>query len=48
VLVIRVTNAAAARPAVHAAQLHIVDGLDRGLEIDLPPIGSPDEDDEKS
>jgi len=27
------------RTAVHAAQLRIVDGPDRGLEIDLPPIG---------
>jgi DNA-binding NtrC family response regulator len=27
------------RPGVHAAQLRIVDGPDRGLEIDLPPVG---------
>jgi DNA-binding NtrC family response regulator len=39
VLVTRVTNAVAARSAVRAAQLRVVDGPDRGLEIDLPPVG---------
>ena len=38
-LVTRVTNAVAARPKVAAALLRVVDGPDRGLEIDLPPIG---------
>lgn len=38
-LITRVTNAVAARPAVRAAQLRVVDGPDRGLEIDLPPVG---------
>ncbi|MDX2086656.1 MAG: sigma 54-interacting transcriptional regulator [Kofleriaceae bacterium] len=38
-LVTRVTNAVAARPGVRAAQLRVVDGPDRGLEIDLPPVG---------
>jgi DNA-binding NtrC family response regulator len=35
----RVTNATAVRPLVGAAQLRIVDGPDRGLAIDLPPVG---------
>ncbi|MBA3542319.1 MAG: sigma 54-interacting transcriptional regulator, partial [Deltaproteobacteria bacterium] len=38
-IVTRVTNAVAARPHARAAQLRVVDGPDRGLEIDLPPIG---------
>ena len=38
-LVTRVTNAVAARPKVAAALLRVVDGPDRGLEIDLPPVG---------
>jgi DNA-binding NtrC family response regulator len=38
-LVTRVTNATAARGHVGAAQLRVVDGPDRGLEIDLPQIG---------
>jgi DNA-binding NtrC family response regulator len=39
VLVTRVTNAVAAHPPARASQLRVVDGPDRGLEIDLPPIG---------
>jgi len=39
VLVTRVTNATAARGHVGAAQLRVVDGPDRGLELDLPQIG---------
>ncbi len=38
-LVTRVTNAVAARPKVAAAALRVVDGPDRGTEIELPPIG---------
>ena len=38
-IVTRVTNAVAARPRVAAAQLRVVDGPDRGLEIELPPVG---------
>jgi DNA-binding NtrC family response regulator len=38
-LVTRVTNAVAARVGVRSAQLRIVDGPDRGLELDLPPVG---------
>ncbi len=38
-LVTRVTNAVAAHPPVRSSQLRVVDGPDRGLEIDLPPIG---------
>jgi pSer/pThr/pTyr-binding forkhead associated (FHA) protein len=38
-LVTRVTNAIAARGGVHAAQLRVVDGPDRGLELDLPAAG---------
>jgi transcriptional regulator with PAS, ATPase and Fis domain len=38
-LVTRVTNAVAARAGVRAAQLRVVDGPDRGLELDLPPVG---------
>ena len=38
-IVTRVTNAIAARTGVHAAQLRVVDGPDRGLEIDLPAVG---------
>jgi DNA-binding NtrC family response regulator len=34
-----VTNAIAARTGVHSAQLRVVDGPDRGLEIDLPAAG---------
>jgi len=39
VLVTRVTNAVAARPGVRASLLRVVDGPDRGLEIELPPVG---------
>jgi DNA-binding NtrC family response regulator len=39
VIVTRVTNAMAARTGVHSAQLRVVDGPDRGLEIDLPAAG---------
>jgi len=35
----RVTNAISVRPAIGAAQLRVVDGPDRGLAIDLPPVG---------
>ncbi|CAN5869644.1 hypothetical protein BH11MYX3_BH11MYX3_05470 [soil metagenome] len=38
-LITRVTNAHPARLGVRAAQLRVVDGPDRGLEIDLPPVG---------
>jgi DNA-binding NtrC family response regulator len=38
-LVTRVTNAVAARKHVGAAQLRVLDGPDRGLEIDLPQAG---------
>ena len=38
-LITRVTNAFTARSPVRAAQLRIVDGPDRGMEIDLPPVG---------
>src|ERR1700733_14457638 len=38
-MVTRVTNASAVRPGVRAAQLRVVDGPDRGLEIELPAIG---------
>ncbi len=38
-LVTRVTNAFSARTPVRAAQLRVVDGPDRGMEIDLPPVG---------
>ncbi|MEP6862410.1 MAG: sigma 54-interacting transcriptional regulator [Deltaproteobacteria bacterium] len=38
-IVTRVTNAMAARTGVHSAQLRVVDGPDRGLEIDLPAAG---------
>ena len=38
-LVTRVTNAVAARPGVRASLLRVVDGPDRGLEIELPPVG---------
>ncbi|MCW5808623.1 MAG: sigma 54-dependent Fis family transcriptional regulator [Deltaproteobacteria bacterium] len=37
--VTRVTNAVAARAPVRAAQLRVVDGPDRGLAVDLPPVG---------
>ena len=37
--VTRVTNAVAARSPVAAAQLRVVDGPDRGLELELPPVG---------
>jgi DNA-binding NtrC family response regulator len=39
VIVTRDTNAIAARTGIHAAQLRVVDGPDRGLEIDLPAAG---------
>jgi DNA-binding NtrC family response regulator len=39
VLVTRVTNATVTRGHVGAAQLRVVDGPDRGVEIDLPQIG---------
>jgi DNA-binding NtrC family response regulator len=35
----RVTNAMSLRAPIRAAQLRVVDGPDRGLEIDLPAIG---------
>jgi DNA-binding NtrC family response regulator len=35
----RVTNAMSLRAPIRAAQLRIVDGPDRGLEIDLPAVG---------
>jgi DNA-binding NtrC family response regulator len=38
-LVTRVTNAVAARKHVGAAQLRVLDGPDRGVEIDLPQAG---------
>ncbi len=38
-LVTRVTNAVAARSPMRAAQLRVIDGPDRGVAIDLPPIG---------
>ena len=38
-IVTRVTNAIASRPVVRAAQLRVVDGPDRGLELELPPVG---------
>jgi DNA-binding NtrC family response regulator len=39
VLVTRVTNAIASRAMARAAQLRVVDGPDRGIELELPPIG---------
>jgi DNA-binding NtrC family response regulator len=39
VLVTRVTNATVSRGHVGAAQLRVVDGPDRGVEIELPQIG---------
>jgi len=39
VLVTRVTNSVAARKHVGAAQLRVLDGPDRGVEIDLPQAG---------
>ncbi|MDQ3340846.1 MAG: FHA domain-containing protein, partial [Myxococcota bacterium] len=38
-LVTRVTNAFSSRTPVRAATLRVVDGPDRGMEIDLPPVG---------
>ena len=38
-LVTRVTNAIDRRVAVRTAQLRVVDGPDRGTELELPPIG---------
>ncbi|MGN6109544.1 MAG: sigma 54-interacting transcriptional regulator [Kofleriaceae bacterium] len=38
-LVTRVTNALTAHAHGRASQLRVVDGPDRGLEIDLPPVG---------
>ncbi len=38
-LVTRVTNAITSRPQMRASQLRVVDGPDRGIELDLPPIG---------
>ncbi|MGE3763743.1 MAG: FHA domain-containing protein, partial [Kofleriaceae bacterium] len=38
-LVTRVTNVVGARPAVRSAQLRVVDGPDRGLEIEVPNVG---------
>ncbi len=35
----RVTNAATVRTARHAARVHVVDGPDRGMELDLPAVG---------
>jgi DNA-binding NtrC family response regulator len=39
VIVTRVTNAFDARPKIGAAQLRVIDGPDRGMEIDLPAVG---------
>jgi DNA-binding NtrC family response regulator len=39
VLVTRVTNAVASRPSVGIAQLRVLDGPDRGLELELPHAG---------
>src|SRR4051812_39998543 len=38
-IVTRVTNAIAARHGVRAATLRVVDGPDRGLEVELPAAG---------
>ncbi len=38
-LVTRVTNVVGARPAVRSSQLRVVDGPDRGLEIEVPSVG---------
>ena len=38
-IVTRVTNAIAMRPGIRAAQLRVVDGPDRGLELDVPAAG---------
>jgi DNA-binding NtrC family response regulator len=38
-LVTRVTNATKMRAPVRAAQLRVVDGPDRGIELDLPAVG---------
>ena len=38
-MVTRVTNAMSARAGMRAAQLRVIDGPDRGTEIDLPPAG---------
>jgi DNA-binding NtrC family response regulator len=38
-LVTRVTNAIDRRAAVRIAQLRVVDGPDRGTELELPPVG---------
>ena len=38
-LVTRVTNAIDRRAAVRTAQLRVVDGPDRGTELELPPVG---------
>jgi DNA-binding NtrC family response regulator len=39
VIATRVTNAFGVRPAAQVAQLRVVDGPDRGLELELPPAG---------
>jgi DNA-binding NtrC family response regulator len=39
VLVTKITNAAAARPPLRAALLRVIDGPDRGLEVELPAAG---------
>ena len=38
-LVTRVTNATVMRAPARAAQLRVIDGPERGLELDLPPVG---------
>jgi DNA-binding NtrC family response regulator len=38
-LVTRVTNALGSHPQMRAATLRVVDGPDRGMAIDLPPVG---------
>jgi DNA-binding NtrC family response regulator len=38
-LVTRVTNAIASRQPMRAALLRVVDGPDRGIELELPPVG---------
>ena len=38
-LVTKITNATAARPPIRAALLRVIDGPDRGLEVELPAAG---------
>jgi len=39
VLVTRVTNAMSSHPPVRASMLRVVDGPDRGIEVELPAVG---------